>query len=174
MSTSCVRVRVMCMHDYWEGKRGRGRGGKEGEADHGHVTEAADDEEREEEEEDEENDGKTPVRVVVHARRRHLVAGANGLLDVLKAQRLGAERAPRNLSPRVRIRRSTCTGPRLQACAHLKGPIPLLAVGPVDADAAVAALARADVVRLRSRRRRQDEHRLERQHSRPAGGVTPR
>ena len=74
MSTSCVRVRVMCMHDYWEGKRGRGRGGKEGEADHGHVTEAADDEEREEEEEDEENDGKTPVRVVVHARRRHLVA----------------------------------------------------------------------------------------------------
>ena len=67
-------------------------------AHHRHIAKAADDQKRKEEEQDEKDDGKPPIGVVINARRRDLITRANGLLDILKAQRLRAERAPRNLN----------------------------------------------------------------------------
>jgi hypothetical protein len=55
------------------------------------VAQASDDQEREEEKEDEEDDSEPPIGVIVDTCRRHLIARADRLLDVLKAQRLGAE-----------------------------------------------------------------------------------
>jgi len=66
-------------------------------AHHGHIAKAADDQKGKEEEQDEKDDGEAPIGVVVNARRRYFITRANGLLDMLKAQRLRAERAPRNL-----------------------------------------------------------------------------